>query len=52
MAEATVLLCTIGPPLALFGTAVAAVPMGVATHNAGTVGGREHALSSNMFPRP
>ena len=44
MAETTVPHWTIGAALALFGTAVAAAPMGEATHNAGTVGGRERTF--------
>ena len=37
MAETTVPHWTIGAALALFGTALAAEPMGEATHNVGTV---------------
>ena len=44
MAETTVPHWTIGVALALFGTAVAAEPMGEATHNVGTVGGRERTF--------
>jgi polyhydroxybutyrate depolymerase len=44
MAETTVPHWAIGAALALFGTAVAAEPMGEATHNVGTVGGRERTF--------
>jgi poly(3-hydroxybutyrate) depolymerase len=44
MAETTVRHWTIGAAVALFGTAVAAEPMGDAIHNAGTVGGRERTF--------
>ncbi|HXN88387.1 MAG TPA: hypothetical protein VN890_03365, partial [Methylocella sp.] len=44
MPETTVPHWTIGAALALFGTAVAAEPMGEATHNVGTVEGRERTF--------
>ena len=44
MAETTVPHWTIGAAVALFGTAVAAEPMGEATHNVGTVGVRERTF--------
>src|SRR5258708_16436481 len=44
MAEITLPHWTIGAALALVATAVAAEPMGEATHHVGTVGGRERTF--------